>query len=155
MSAKIGIVDTTFSKVNMGEIALNEIRDNFPNITVTRKTVPGVKDLPVACKIMLEKEDCDACIALGMPGGQEIDRQCAHEASQGIIQAQLMTNKHIIEVFIHEDEASDEKDLYNITVDRCRKHAKNAAYLTTKPEILVKNAGQGLRQGRENAGPIN
>ncbi len=46
-------------------------------------------------------------MALGMPGGKEKDRLCAHEASQGLIQCQLMTNTHIIEVFVHEDEAED------------------------------------------------
>ena len=50
-------------------------------------------------------------MVLGMPGAKEIDKMCAHEASQGLITAQLMTNIHIIEVFVHEDEGKDEKEL--------------------------------------------
>ncbi|MBU0761856.1 MAG: riboflavin synthase, partial [Candidatus Altiarchaeota archaeon] len=115
-------------------------------------TVPGIKDLPVACKLALK--DCDICVACGMPGGAEKDRVCAHEASQGLINAQLMCDKHIIEVFVHEDEAQDEKNLKKIVVDRCRKHARNAVYLLKNPEWLGKNAGKGLRQGFENAGSI-
>ncbi len=50
----------------------------------------------------LEKDDCI--------GTKEQDKISAHEASTGIIQAQLMTNTHIIEVFVHEDEGKDEKE---------------------------------------------
>ena len=39
-------------------------------IKLERYTVPGVKDLPVACKKLLEENNCDICMALGMPGRQ-------------------------------------------------------------------------------------
>ena len=143
---EIGIIDTTFAKVDLAKFAIDEIKNNFENIQIFRKTVPGVKDLPVACKILLD-EGCDICIALGMPGGKEKDKVCAHEASTGLIQAQLMTNKHIIEIFIHEDEAGKDKDLLLICEDRTRKHAINAINLINNPKKLTKNAGKGLRQG--------
>ncbi len=50
-------------------------------------------------------------MALGMPGGKEKDKLCAHEASQGLQLAMLMTNTHIIEVFVHEDEAENDTEL--------------------------------------------
>ena len=50
-------------------------------------------------------------MALGMPGPMPIDKTCSHEASQGLINVQLMVNKHIIEVFVHIDEAETEKEL--------------------------------------------
>lgn len=149
---KIGVVDTTFARVNMGKIAYDEIRDNFPDIVVARRTVPGVKDLPVACKMLLA--ECDICIACGMPGAKEIDKVCAHEASTGLIQAQLMSGKHIIEVFVHEDEAKDEKTLKAITEDRCKKHARNAVRLLKDPAWFARNAGGGLRQGGGDAGSL-
>jgi riboflavin synthase len=149
---KIGVVDTTFARANMGKTVVDEIQDNFPDIIVVRRTVPGIKDLPVECKRLLA--ECDICVACGMPGKAEKDRVCAHEASMGLIQAQLMTDKHIIEAFVHEDEAEDENKLKAIVDDRCRKHARNAVYLLKKPEWLVKNAGKGLRQGSEDAGSI-
>lgn len=149
---KVGVVDTTFARVNMGKIVVDEIRDNFPDIVVVRKTVPGVKDLPVECLNLLE--ECDIVVACGMPGAEEIDKVCAHEASTGLIQAQLMAGKHIIEVFVHMDEAEDDKDLKDVTADRCRKHARNAVYLLKKPEWLVKHAGEGLRQGGRHIGSI-
>ena len=150
---KIGVVDTTFARVNMGKLVADEIRDNFPDILVVRRTVPGVKDLPVECKNILA--DCDICVACGMPGGKEIDKICAHEASTGLIQAQLMTGKHIVEVFVHEDEADGEKRLAAIVEDRCRKHARNAVYMLRDPSKLSANAGRGLRQGGDNADSIS
>lgn len=149
---EIGIVDTAFARVNLAKYAINEIKDNFDNIKIIRKTVPGIKDLPVACKILLDN-GCNICIALGMPGPKEKDKTCAHEASIGIIQAQLITNKHIIEVFIHEDEA-DNKDLLKICEDRTKKHALNAVYLIINPKKLINKAGKGLRQGFKNIGSI-
>ena len=89
-----------------------------------------------------------------MPGAQPIDKQCAHEASIGLIQTQLLCNKHIIEVFVHEDEAQDEKQLAWLTDGRVREHALNVLDLLFKPENLIKNAGKGLRQGFEDVGPV-
>jgi riboflavin synthase len=93
-------------------------------------------------------------MAFGMPGREPIDKQCAHEASTGLIQTQLMCNKHIIEVFVHEDETEDEKELAWLADRRSREHALNALDLLFKPENLVKNAGKGLRQGFQDAGSI-
>ena len=149
---RIGIADTTFARVDMGKFAVNELRKHA-SISVERYTVPGVKDLPVACKILLEERGCDLVMALGMPGGAEKDRVCAHEASQGIIMAQLMTNKHIIEVFVHEDEAGDGRQLAWLAEQRTREHAVNAVKLLAAPRALAKEAGTGQRQGFPDAGP--
>jgi len=89
-----------------------------------------------------------------MVGGAPIDTQCGHEASLGIQQAMLMTNKHIIEVFVHENEAWSGEEFLSICENRIRRHAQNAIALLLKPEALVKYAGQGLRQGKESEGPI-
>ena len=74
-------------------------------------------------------------MALGMPGGKEKDKLCAHEASQGLIMCQLMTNRHIIEVFVHEDEAKDDAELAWLAERRTREHAENAVNspFTPKP----------------------
>jgi riboflavin synthase len=92
-------------------------------------------------------------MALGMPGKAEKDRTCAHEASQGLIIAQLMTNTHIIEVFVHEDEASDDRELAWLAEQRTREHAKNAIKLLLRPRDLEQEAGTGQRQGFPDAGP--
>lgn len=149
---KIGIVDTTFSRVNMGAIALDEMK-RFQDVQVERRTVPGVKDLPVECKKVLD-EGCDICMALGMVGGAPIDTQCAHEASLGIQQTKLMTNKHVIEVFVHENEAWSAKEFADICDNRIRKHVYNTVKLITNPEELTKNAGLGIRQGKDDEGPV-
>ena len=107
---KVGVADTTFSRVNMGAVAVDELKKHA-SIAIERVTVPGIKDLPVACKKLIEERRCDIVMALGMPGGKDKDRMCAHEASQGLIMCQLMTNTHIIEVFVHEDEAKDGREL--------------------------------------------
>jgi len=152
---KIGVADTTFARFDMAKSAIDEISSNATGFKIIRYTVPGIKDLPVACKKLFEELHCDIIIALGMPGGKPIDKQCAHEASMGLIQTQLLCNKHIIEVFVHEDEAKDEKELAWVTENRVRKHAKNVLDLIFKPENLLKKAGKGIRQGFEDAGPIS
>lgn len=150
---RIGVLDTTFAQVDMGMFAVDELKKTGTGFKVERSTVPGVKDLPVAAKKLLEERECDIVIALGMPGAQEIDKICAHEASTGLIQAQLLTNKHIIEVFVHEDEAKTKKELAWLAERRAREHAVNAYDILFRPERLAKSAGKGLRQGFEDVGP--
>ncbi len=147
---KIGIADTTFARVNMGKFAIDELKKHG-SVVIERYTVPGVKDLPVACKKLFEEYRCDICMALGMPGGKEKDRMCAHEASTGLIQCQLMTNRHIIEVFVHEDEAEDDRELAWLAEQRAREHAVNVIKLM-RPGTLEREAGSGQRQGFSDAG---
>ena len=149
---KIGIADTTFARVNMGRIAIDEIRKHA-SAAIERYTVPGIKDLPVACKKLIDERHCNLVMALGMPGGMEKDKWCAHEASQGLIQVQILTNTHIIEVFVHEDEAKDAKELAWLAEQRTREHAVNAVRLLLHPKELEKLAGTGQRQGFPDAGP--
>lgn len=155
MSKKIGIADTMFSRVDMFKIAKKALDDSMePGIKLERYTVPGVKDLPVACKKLLEGKNCDICIALGMPGDKSIDKTCAHEASQGLIQTQIQTNKHIIEVFVHLDEGKNEKELLEIVKNRTYDHTINTISLLKGKETLSKRAGKGIRQGKENVGEV-
>jgi riboflavin synthase len=150
----IGVADTTFARYDMGSSAIDELKKTGTGFKVIRYTVPGMKDLPVACKKLIEEKGCDIVIALGMPGPKDKDKMCAHEASQGLIRAQLMTNTHIIEVFVHEDEAVDDNELAFLADSRAREHAINVYDLIFKPEVLTRNAGKGLRQGFEDAGPV-
>ncbi len=152
---KLGIVDTTFSRVNMGEIVLDELKKNYRNIVkVVRSTVPGIKDLPVECKLLLKKEKCDVVIALGMVGSAPIDGQCAHESSLGIQIAKLLTDKPIIEVFVHENEAWCNREFFEICNNRIRKHTHNAVNIIINKNKLIENAGKGIRQGKEDEEPI-
>src|SRR3989344_3684141 len=153
-SAKIGIVDTMFSRVDMASFALDELKRKFPAIRIVRSTVPGIKDLAIGCVLLDKKEHCDLYLALGMVGGAPIDTQCAHEASLGVQMAKMQLKKHILEVFVFAQEGKDEADLYSIFEDRTRKHAVNAALLATNPAALERMAGMGKRQGRGDAGGI-
>ncbi|MCX8163424.1 MAG: riboflavin synthase [Candidatus Micrarchaeota archaeon] len=161
---KIGIVDTTFARINMGKIAIEEIekinkQKIYPPIVWVRRTVPGIKDLAVECQILFEKENCDIILALGMVGPNPIDEMCANQASNAIQLVKLKHSKHIIEVFVHCTESLkngkfDEKDFYKLTENRTKKHVYNAVNLIYQPDKLVENAGKGLRQGREDEGEI-
>jgi len=151
----VGIADTTFARVDMGSEAIDELKATGTGFLIERYTVPGVKDLPVACKKLIEEKKCDIVIALGMPGAQDIDKVCAHEASTGLIQVQILTNTHIIEVFVHEDEANNPKELKSLASKRAREHAVNAYNLLFKPEKMTKMAGTGQRQGFADAGRID
>jgi len=149
---KIGIADTTFARVNMAEFAIEVIKKS--NYEIERYTVPGIKDLPVACKILFEKYKCDLVMALGMAGPKPIDKQCSHEATLGIQSVQLKENKHILEVFVHMDEAKTDEELHQIAKNRTEKHALNALALLKSKIALTENAGMGKRQGKEDEGPL-
>jgi riboflavin synthase len=151
---RIGVADTTFARYDMAKSAVDELKSNATDFRIIKYTVPGIKDLPVACKKLFEEKDCDIVMALGMPGSKPIDKQCAHEASTGLIQTQLMCNKHIIEVFVYEDEAKDGKELAWLADKRVREHALNVIYLLFHPKNLSSKAGKGLREGFEDAGPV-
>ena len=150
---KIGIADTTFARIDMAKFVIDIIQKNS-DAEIIRYTVPGFKDLPVACKKLIEEDECDIAIALGMAGPMPIDEQCAHEASLGLQQAQLMTNRHILEVFVHTNETNKEKGLYEIAKNRAEKHALNALALLKGKTELTKYAGSGRRQGKSDEGPI-
>lgn len=154
---RIGVVDTMFARYDMGSEAVAELGQcpgHGERFEVVRRTVPGFKDLGVACKKLVEEEGCVIVVALGMPGRAAIDQVCAHEASQGIMLAQLLTNTHILEVFVHENEEEDPERLAAVCVDRARKHARNAYWMLYEPDQLTRRAGQGVRQGYSDAGPI-
>jgi len=151
---KIGIADTTFARYDMGGSAIDELQSNDTGFKIIRYTVPGIKDLPVACKKLFEEQDCNLVMALGMPGSMPVDKQCAHEASLGLLHVQLMCNKHILEVFVHEDEAQDDQELAWLADRRAREHAVNALDLLFRPHHLTHHAGKGLREGFEDAGPL-
>jgi riboflavin synthase len=38
---------------------------------------------------------------------------------------------------------------------RAREHARNAYLMLFRPQDLIKDAGMGLREGFEDAGPLN
>ena len=153
----IGVVDTMFARVDLGRYAVEELEScpgHGERFAVVRRTVPGFKDLAVACKRLVEQEGCAILVALGMPGKAPIDQVCAHEASQGLMLAQLLTSTHILEVFVHENEEEDPARLAAVCEDRARKHARNAYGLLSEPDQLTRRAGQGVRQGYADAGPV-
>ncbi len=150
---KIGIADTTFARVNMADLAIGAIKKNSEH-EIERYTVPGFKDLPVACLKLFEDYDCDIVMAFGMAGAAPIDQQCAHEASTAIQNVQLKAKKHIIEVFVHMTESDDDKEIYEIAKNRAEKHALNTIALLKSKTELTKFSGNGKRQGKEDEGPI-
>ena len=151
---RIGICDTTFARFDMGKAAIDELKSSATDLKIIRRTVPGIKDLPVASKKLIEEEGCEIVMALGMPGPMEKDKVCAHEASTGLIRAQLMTNTHILEVFVHEDEEEKDDLLKELAENRAREHGKNLIKMMFSPKQMEKEAGMGIREGKEDAGPL-
>ncbi len=151
---RIAIVDTMFARGDMGALAAQVMekaaRENGWRIEIARRTVPGVKDIPLAMLNLLE-EGCRAGIAFGMPGRMPIDKQCSHEASLGIQQVQLMTRKIVLECFVHEDEGCTSKELGKIMHNRASKHAMNLLWMLFAQYELAARAGTGQRQGKENS----
>lgn len=154
MKRKYGVVDTTFSRVDMAREAIDALLREDPDAEVIRYTVPGIKDIPVAARRLVD-EGCESVITLGWVGRTSLDKYSYLALSIGLIMLQLMTSKHVLDVTVHEDEAEDEQKLYEIAVDRARKHAVNMALLVKEGGAgLSKLAGKGFRQGYANAGPI-
>ncbi len=155
MTYKIGVVDTTFARVDMAKYAIEVIKNHLPEAEIIRYTVPGVKDIPVAAKKLLEEEKCDIVITFGWIGKTLTDKLSYLTLSIGLTLVQLLTNKHVIDVTVHEDEAEDEATLKKIAIDRAQKHTLNLVKLLTGGRTaLTPYAGQGLRQGYPDVGPI-
>ncbi|HTT25470.1 MAG TPA: riboflavin synthase [Thermoplasmata archaeon] len=151
---RIGVVDTTFARVDMAEAALRTLRASGAGYRVVRRTVPGIKDLPVACRQLFVEERVDLCLALGMPGKAEYDKTCAHEASLGLLYAGVLEAKPVVECFVFEGEATSPKELESLARRRAEEHALNAYRMLFRPQDLTRSAAQGLRQGFEDAGPV-
>ena len=149
----IGIADTTFSRVDMAAAALDVLKKELPAAKILRYTVPGVKDLPVAC-LRLFDQGCNIVMAFGWVGKMPVDKVCGHEASTAIQQVQLATHKHILEVFIHEDEDKSEKKVKEIALNRASEHALNCIELLKGQTALTPKAASGQRQGRKDVGQI-
>lgn len=148
----VGIADTTFSRIDMGRIAIDELR-RYSSLKYIRYTVPGIKDLPAAAKILFSR-GCDIVITLGWVGKTENDKLSYLAMSIGKIFVEILEGKHVIDVTVHEDEAEDERELYRIAENRVREHVRNAVDLLLNPKKLQKLAGTGQRQGYEDVGPI-
>jgi len=154
---KIGIVDTMFACIDMGSIAkakLESQEDCGSKFEVVQRTVPGFKDLAAAARQLIERDGCGIVIACGMPGPAELDRTCAHEASLGITFVQAITGVHVLEVFVHMSEEADPKAFSELCRRRVEGHAINAYWLLLRPDELRKRAGQGVRQGGDDIGPL-
>lgn len=150
---KIGVVDTTFARVDMAGYAVRALQSRGTGFKVVRSTVPGIKDLPVACR-RLFLDGADLCLALGMPGKAEYDKTCAHEASLGLLFASVLEAKPVVECFVFEGEAERPRELDRLARRRAEEHALNAYSLLFRPRDLARHAGEGLRQGFPDAGPV-
>jgi len=152
--AKICIVDTTFARVDMAKHAIETLQLLMPDAVIVRRTVPGIKDIPVAIKRLMKEQECEAGIVFGWVGKSLTDKISYAVYSLAIQLVELELEKPIIDVTVHEDETSSEKELYRIAVDRAKKHAENLYLLLRNPEELTRRAGTGRRQGYPDAGPI-
>ena len=149
----IGVADTTFARVDMARAAVRTLQGAGTGFKIVHRTVPGIKDLPVACRQLFVQDRADLCLAFGMPGKAEYDKTCAHEASLGLMYAGVLEAKPIVECFVFENEAADERELETLAKRRAEEHALNAFALLFRPQDLGRNAAHGLRQGFQDAGP--
>ncbi len=152
---RIGVVDTMFARYDMGAEAVDELKQSAgfgERFEVVRTTVPGFKDLGVACKRPSSSRAADR----GRPGhagegGHRPGRRARGVAGDHARPAPR--EPHVLEVFVHENEEEDPARLAAVCIDRARKHARNAYWMLYEPEQLAP-AGQGVRQGYGDAGPI-
>ncbi|MGB1585956.1 MAG: riboflavin synthase [Thermoplasmatota archaeon] len=151
--AVYGIVDTTFAVCRQGPRAVDQLnKHGVPSDRIAWRTVPGFKDLGVAARQLIDA-GCDIVIACGMAGPEEIDKQCAQDASLGLQMCQQATGVPVLEVIIHMDEA-DGQALIDVVDNRVREHATNAFWMMEHPGELTQRSGTGQRQGFEDIGSI-
>ena len=151
---RIGVVDTTFARVDLAGYALRALKARGTGFKVLRRTVPGIKDLPVACRRLFIEDGVDLCLAFGMPGKAEYDKTCAHEASLGLMFTGVLAARPIVECFVFEGEADGPRELEELGRRRAEEHALNAFALLFRPQDLARRAGEGLRQGFPDVGPV-
>ena len=151
---KIGVADTTFARVDMARYAIRTLEEQGTGFRIVRRTVPGLKDLPVACRQLFRGEHADLCLALGMPGPAELDRTSAEVASMGLMMTGVLEAKPIIECFVYETEARSPAELETLARRRAEEHAINAYAILFRPQQLARHAGEGLRQGFPDVGPV-
>ncbi|MFB6295041.1 MAG: riboflavin synthase [Candidatus Nanohaloarchaea archaeon] len=149
----VGVADTMFARYDMGGHAIDTL-EQHSDVAVERYTVPGFKDLPVACKRLIEDHGCDIVLALGMGGSADVDKTSAHEANQALLDVEVETGVHILKVMVYEDEAKNREELIDIFEDRITEHATNALKLLEGKTALTPDAGEGVRQGGPDAGPL-
>ncbi|AMD30303.1 MAG: riboflavin synthase [Acidilobus sp.] len=150
----VGVIDTTFSRVDMGSVAEEVLREELPDYRVVRYTVPGIKDLPGAARRLIDM-GCDGVITLGWVGATQVDKYSYIAMSVGLVMLSVLTGKVVVDVTVHEDETEDPRELREIAVNRARAHAENLVKLLTGGlEALRPLAGQGVRQGRSSVGPL-
>ena len=101
----VGIADTTFSTIDVAAIAIKEIMKLAPRAHVKRYTVPGIRDTPLACKVLIEKEECDIVLATGMVSEKGFEKRVEDQAVMGIILVQLLTSRHVVCAFFDENSA--------------------------------------------------
>ncbi len=148
----IGVVDTTFARVDMGAVAIDELKNLLPHTAVRRLTVPGIKNT-VWGALKLIKEGCEAVIVLGWVGPTPVDKYSYLATSIGLMQLQIETGVLVLDVTVHEEEGGgDERRLREIALDRTRKHVWNLVQMLRGG--LEQYAGKGLRQGYPHAGEI-
>ena len=135
-----------------GPVRLARLSERGTGFRTEHRTVPGIKDLPVAVRQLFQSEGVDLCLAFGMPGKAEYDKVCAHEASLGLIYAGVLEAKPVVECFVFEAEAKDERELATLAQRRAEEHAENAFDLLFRPQALARRAATGARQGFADAG---
>ncbi len=151
---RICIVDTTFARVDMARRAIAVLKQLMPDAQIFRRTVPGLKDVPVEVLRMFEEYECDAGMVFGWVGPTLTDKITYAAYSIAMQLVQLKLGKHVIDVTVHEDEAGDEESLLSIAIDRAEKHAYNLYLLLRNPEELSRLAGTGRRQGYPDVGSL-
>src|SRR5208283_2462003 len=85
---RIGVIDTTFSNIDTASVAIKEIKRLANQVTIKRYTVPGLRDIPLACKILIEREKCGIVLATGMVSKKGAEKQVENQAVQGVILVQ-------------------------------------------------------------------
>ena len=154
MAGCVGVVDTTFARVDMAKPVVRVLTEELPGYRIVRHTVPGIKDLPGAAKRVLDS-GCDAVITLGWVGRAEVDKLSYLASSIGLIMVSILTGKIVVDVTVHGDEAEDPLELERIAISRAEAHARNLALmLLGGPQALTRWAGSGRRQGYPDVGPL-
>lgn len=152
-SKKVGVADTTCAQYDMGGLAVETLREHS-DVAIERYTVPGHDELPLACQRLAEEYDCDVVLAFAMKSNTSRNVDPVPASGRDFVNVALKTNTHVLKVFADAVETKSRERMIEILEDRVRGRTMSALELLEDKEALTPKAGQGIRHGIEDEGPM-
>ncbi|MBK1834072.1 6,7-dimethyl-8-ribityllumazine synthase [Roseibacillus ishigakijimensis] len=144
---KIAIVASQFNEEyveGLVESCLAELGELIPNARVDLIRVPGAFEIPLACKLVLENEECEAIVCLGViiEGATAHADLVAESVTDSLLNLSVAYGKPVIHevLLVKTHEQAKERCLEDNDLNRGRDAARAAAGMIEVCKELTRNA---------------